>query len=178
VGRSPSTPEPLDALADFIRFVARRAVSPRQRRRLDAAVGSPVTGAELHALREVRQRDPATMTGLAERLGLDRTTVSRVVARLEELDLVTRAPDTRDRRKTWVSITATGHELLDRFDRASMQDFRVATARWSRDDRAELGRLLVRLQHDLGRLEFDDRGWAIGRRRAERPAGRTDGAGG
>jgi DNA-binding MarR family transcriptional regulator len=169
VRRTPTPePEPLDVVADFMVFVARSALSQRQRQRLDAAAASPVTGAELNALRAVRRPDPVTMTALAERLGLDRTTVSRLVARLEELELVTRTTDAADRRKTWVSVAPSGQELLDRFDRVSMQDFRVATASWSPADRQALATLLSRLQHDLERLEFDDRGWAVGQRPDDR----------
>lgn len=164
VVRSAPSPEPLEVVADFIRFVARSAVSQRQRQRLAAAVTSPATGAELDALRAVRQRGPVTMTALAERLGLDRTTVSRVVGRLEELELVARTTDADDRRKTWVTVAPAGEELLERFDQVSMQDFRVATARWSGADLQALATLLMRLRHDLERLEFDDRGWAIGLR--------------
>lgn len=156
------TPEPLAVVADFIRFVARSALSQRQRQRLAAAVASPATGAELDALRVVCQRGPVTMTALAERLVLDRTTVSRVVGRLEELELVARTTDAADRRRTWVSVAPAGQELLDRFDRVSRQDYRVATAGWAPADRQALADLLARLQHDLERLEFDDRGWAIG----------------
>jgi DNA-binding MarR family transcriptional regulator len=161
---SPPSPQPLEVVAGFIRFVSRRAVGQRQRQRLAAAVTSPATGAELDALQAVHRLAPVTMTALAERLGLDRTTVSRVVGRLEELGLVTRMTDAVDRRKTLVTVAPAGRQLLDRLDRVSVQDFRVATACWSPDDRTALATLLSRLQHDLERLEFDDRGWATGLR--------------
>jgi DNA-binding MarR family transcriptional regulator len=162
VGSRSLNPDPLATVAEFIHFVAKSAVGRRQRHRLSAAVRSPVTGAELAALRTVREHNPVTTTALASRQHLDRTTVSRVVSRLEELDLIRRTSDVRDGRKTWISVAPKGRKLLDAFDRVSAQDYLVATEHWSAADRAMLGKLLNRLQYDLERLTFDERGWAVG----------------
>ena len=158
--RTRTDPVPIAAIADFIQFVARVATNQRQRQRLNTAAAAPATGAEIDALRCVRNHDPVTMTVLAARLGLDRTTVSRVVRRLEELELATRTVDETDLRRTWVSVAPAGRRLLDALDTVSTQDYIVATSEWSAADRAALGQLLVRLQRDLQRLRFDDTGRA------------------
>ena len=162
VRRKPPDPKPIAALADFVQFVGRSAVSQRQRQRLHGAVAAPVTAAELDGLRAVRKQDPVTMTALADRLSLDRTTVSRVVSRLEELELVTRTTDATDRRRTWVSVAPAGKDLLEALDQVSTQDYVVATSEWTAEERAVLGELLTRLRRDLQRLRFDADGWAIG----------------
>jgi len=160
VRRTRPDPAPIAAIADFVQFVARVATSQRQRQRLNTAAAAPATGAEIDALRCVRNHDPVTMTVLAERLGLDRTTVSRVVQRLEGLELASRTVDETDLRRTWVSVAPAGHRLLNALDKVSTQDYIVATSEWSDADRASLGQLLVRLQRDLQRLRFDATGRA------------------
>jgi len=100
------------------------------------------------------------MTTLAERLGLDRTTVSRVVRRLEELELVTRTVDQADLRRAWVSVAPAGRRLLTALDNVSTQDYIVATSEWTDADRAALAELLFRLKRDLQRLRFDENGRA------------------
>ena len=161
--RTRTAPAPIAsiaAIADFIQFVARSATSQRQRQRLNTAASAPATGAEIDALRCVRNHDPVTMTTLAERLGLDRTTVSRVVRRLEELELVTRTVDQADLRRAWVSVAPAGRRLLTALDNVSTQDYIVATSEWTDADRAALAELLVRLKRDLQRLRFDENGRA------------------
>jgi DNA-binding MarR family transcriptional regulator len=49
---------------------------------------------------------------LAAEIGLDRTTVSNVLTRLEERDLVTREVDSRDRRTKRASLTRAGKSIL------------------------------------------------------------------
>ena len=161
--RTRTAPAPIAsiaAIADFIQFVARSATSQRQRQRLNTAASAPATGAEIDALRCVRNHDPVTMTTLAERLGLDRTTVSRVVRRLEELELVTRTVDQADLRRAWVSVAPAGRRLLTALDNVSTQDYIVATSEWTDGDRAALAELLFRLKRDLQRLRFDENGRA------------------
>ena len=130
--------------------------------RLNTAVTAPATGAEVDALRAVRSHDAVTMTALAGRLGLDRTTVSRVVGRLEELGLVRRTADDADQRRSWVSVAPAGRRLLTALDQVSINDYVVATSEWSATERMDLGHQLARLKRDLQRLEFDADGRAIG----------------
>jgi DNA-binding MarR family transcriptional regulator len=53
-------------------------------------------------------------SALRRRLGVSRPTVSRMLASLEELGLVHREPDKRDRRQVSVSLTERGLELIRR----------------------------------------------------------------
>ena len=162
VPRSPADhPTELVQIAEFIEFVARQATGTRQRRRLASAVDAPVTMAELTALRAVHAHEPINVGDLAERLALDRTTVSRNAARLEELGLVARTGDETDRRRSWLTLAPAGRAVLDRLQAVSLNDFDVATAGWSDDDRRALAGLLDRLRTGLSQLEFDPSGWAV-----------------
>jgi DNA-binding MarR family transcriptional regulator len=51
---------------------------------------------------------PHTVRGLAERLNVAKPAITRALDRLEQFDLVRRAPDPRDRRSVLVSRTAPG----------------------------------------------------------------------
>jgi DNA-binding MarR family transcriptional regulator len=46
--------------------------------------------------------------------GVQPPTMTRIVAALAEMGLVTRVPDVADRRVAWVSLTAEGKRLLER----------------------------------------------------------------
>src|SRR3954463_8680666 len=56
---------------------------------------------------------PLTPSELAHRERIQRPTATRVLARLEEAGLVTRAADPADRRSSLVATTQQGHALLD-----------------------------------------------------------------
>jgi DNA-binding MarR family transcriptional regulator len=58
---------------------------------------------------------------LRRRLGVSRPTVSRMLASLEELGLVTRKPDENDRRQVFVALTLAGRRLLRRAKRTFIE---------------------------------------------------------
>jgi len=69
----------------------------------------------LHALKG--RRDGMNQARLQRCLGVTRATVSRMLLSLEELGLVTRVPDRRDRRCKVVTLTAPGRDRLQRAHR-------------------------------------------------------------
>ncbi len=54
------------------------------------------------------EEDEHTVRGLAERLNVAKPAITRALDRLEQFDLVRRAPDPRDRRSILVARTAPG----------------------------------------------------------------------
>jgi len=66
------------------------------------------------ALGTIEREGPLTPSALAERERIQRPTATRVVARLEEMQLVTRTADPSDRRVAHVAITPAGSALLTR----------------------------------------------------------------
>ena len=90
----------------------RHAVTRTARRlRQEAPVGlTPSQGA---ALSTVEQHGPLTPSELAQRERVQRPTVARMLASLEERGLVQRAPDPADRRSALISLTPAGRALLD-----------------------------------------------------------------
>src|ERR1700724_1153447 len=66
----------------------------------------------------VQRRGPIGVVDLAGRVGRDYTTVSRQVAKLEELGLVRRQPGAADRRVRETVVTPNGKSMTDAVDRA------------------------------------------------------------
>ena len=85
----------------------------RMARRLRQEAGAELSPSQTAALATIERHGPLTPSELAERERVQRPTVTRVLARLEEAGLVERAADPQDRRCSLVSISAEGRELLD-----------------------------------------------------------------
>ncbi len=66
------------------------------------------------ALATVEREGPLTPSALADLEGIQRPTATRVLARLETAELVTRTADPGDRRVAHVAITPAGRALLKR----------------------------------------------------------------
>jgi DNA-binding MarR family transcriptional regulator len=96
-------------------------------------------------------REPARISQLAERIGLDISTTSRKVAELETAGLVVRTHDPGDRRAAVVSTTERGDDLVARVREARNRAFGQMLAGWGAADRARLADLLERLVEDIER---------------------------
>jgi len=81
-------------------------------RRLRQEAGAELSPSQTAALATIERHGPLTPSELAERERVQRPTVTRVLARLEEAGLVERAADPQDRRCSLVSISAEGSALL------------------------------------------------------------------
>jgi DNA-binding MarR family transcriptional regulator len=87
----------------------------RLRQEAAAAEGDGVLSPTLTAaLATVEVHGPLTPSELAQRERVRRPTATRIVARLEELGLITRTPDPEDGRACLVAATAEGRALLKR----------------------------------------------------------------
>lgn len=92
---------------------------------------------------------PARAADIAERSGLDKSTVSRQLARLEELGLVERVVDPSDGRARLVQLTDAGTERLHAVREQRRQELRERFTTWSTADLREFGRLLAQLNETL-----------------------------
>ena len=72
--------------------------------------GQPVAVAEAHALLELSREPGLSQKGLAARLRLEKSTVSRIVTLLERRGWVDRRRDSVDTRIVRVHLTRDGHE--------------------------------------------------------------------
>jgi DNA-binding MarR family transcriptional regulator len=89
-----------------------RLAIARSARRLRQEAGTQLSPSLTAALATVEAHGPLTPSELAARERVQRPTVTRIAARLEELGLVSRAADPADRRSALITITPAGRELL------------------------------------------------------------------
>lgn len=92
---------------------------------------------------------PIGVVELADRAGRDYTTVSRQVAKLEELGLAQRQKNAKDKRVNEAVITAAGKAMTDKIDAARAQIYQNLFANWPDEERAELARLLQKFVGDF-----------------------------
>jgi DNA-binding MarR family transcriptional regulator len=91
-----------------------RVVIARTARRLRQESGVDLSPSLTAALGSIERRGPITPSELAAVERIQRPTATRVIARLEDAGLVTRAADPADGRSSLVSITGEGEALLER----------------------------------------------------------------
>ena len=91
-----------------------RVVIARTARRLRQESGVDLSPSLTAALGTVERKGPITPSELAACERVRRPTATRLIARLEEAELVTRAADPTDGRSSLVSITTDGEKLLKR----------------------------------------------------------------
>ncbi|RRR98555.1 MarR family winged helix-turn-helix transcriptional regulator [Glycomyces terrestris] len=82
-------------------------------------------------------------------LGIDPSTVTKMLQRLERQGLVERREDPVDRRVSVVAITASGRELLDSIEDSWRRLDEITCAGFEADDRDRLASLLGRLEDNL-----------------------------
>lgn len=104
---------------------------------LDAAglpPGITVTVSESIALRHLRH-EPLSQHDLGEFLGLEKSTVSRLVDGLGAKGWVTRAPDPENRRVRIVALSDAGTEVADHIDGAMHRVHEGMVERLTTDER-------------------------------------------
>lgn len=88
---------------------------------------------------------PSNMLGLGAELRLVKSTMTGVVARMENAGWIQRAADPRDRRNTVLTLTAEGAELAAQFEDEMGHRMLELLAPLDGVDRATLGALLSRV---------------------------------
>jgi DNA-binding MarR family transcriptional regulator len=78
-----------------------------------------IQGRELAVLLVVSGREPASQQQVAQRMGVDRTTMVALLDTLEGKGLVSRHPHADDRRRNVVELTSTGRDIMSRASQAS-----------------------------------------------------------
>lgn len=99
----------------------------------------------------VERKGPIGVVDLAARVGRDYTTVSRQVARLEELGLVERRAGSADKRVREAIITPRGKSATDALDAARETMALGLFHEWSRQDLDELVRLMGKLAEGMAK---------------------------
>lgn len=85
------------------------------------------------------------MAELADYLGLERQTMSGLIARAEKKGLVARAPNAEDGRATDVFLTSEGAKLVKRLHAQTQQALAPLTEQLNASDQRQLQELLQRM---------------------------------
>ena len=133
------------ALLDLIGVLNR----PQPDEALIREAGIALDRALFPLLVRIERRGPIGVVDLADLAGRDHTTVSRQVAKLESLGLVTRRPGQADRRVREAVVTEKGLAMTQALDQARERVAAPILSRWSEADLADLARLLRKLADDM-----------------------------
>ena len=104
----------LDTDAGVIDVTRLRVAIARLSRRLRRHELAGLTPTQLAALSTVERSGPLRLGDLAAAEGIAPSTLTRLVAVLEELGYVQRCADPKDARASTLAITPKGHETLER----------------------------------------------------------------
>lgn len=135
----------LDLLAAALIDLTGALNSPRQDEVLLREAGVTLDRALFPLLVRIARAGSVGIVELADRVGRDHSTISRQVAKLEQLGLVARQAASGDRRVREARITGEGERLVAAIAAARRRLLDRLLAEWSGEDRRSLARLNRRL---------------------------------
>lgn len=104
-----STADPHEVLAYLLKHANMQLTAST-----DAALAPlGIDGKDFGALRVVAGREPTSQLQVAQRLGIDRTTMVALLDVLERKGIVVRRPDPADRRRNNVELTDRGRQTFE-----------------------------------------------------------------
>ncbi len=111
----------------------------------EVAAAHSVSVTQCLALRLLAQESPLTVNDLAARLYLDKSTASRVAARLETKGYLVRTRDPGDGRIVWLQPTPIGERLRVRIEDRMASRYAELLADFDPEVRSVMTRMLARL---------------------------------
>jgi DNA-binding MarR family transcriptional regulator len=134
-----------NTLIDLVGFMNR----PQRDTALIQEAGISLDRALFPLLMGIQRHGPVGIVELAELAGRDYTTVSRQVAKLESLGLITRQSSKTDKRIRAAVISAKGRAMAAALDQARERLATEVLANWTKKDLQDLVRLMRRFADDL-----------------------------
>lgn len=109
----------------------------------------PLESAQIPVFLRCAHQPGITQEEIAEITGLDKATVARTAAALEERGILRRSPDPADRRVNRLTLTAAGGELLGPVEEIADEMHSALYQGLSRPEQDEACRLLVKMCDNL-----------------------------
>lgn len=138
-------PHDLDLLATSLLQLVGMLNSPRQDDVLLREAGVTLDRALFPLLARIGMAGSIGVVDLAEQVGRDHSTISRQVAKLEALGLVTRQDAAHDRRIVEARTTRAGKRLVGAITRARRRLLQQLLAGWTPAECRDFARLSLRL---------------------------------
>lgn len=124
---------------------------PRRDDRLIEEAGIPLDRALFPLLARIWRFGPIGVVELADRTGRDHTTISRQMAKLEELGLIERHPSAKDRRVREATVSDKGGAMIAALNAARERLANRILVSWTDEELDQLRKLLRRFADDLMR---------------------------
>ncbi|GEL98069.1 MarR family winged helix-turn-helix transcriptional regulator [Cellulomonas terrae] len=144
-----STTFPRDDLRRFIQQIVRSSGFLESVQRPHEHAGIRLSVSETFALGELVEAGALSQQELAARLGLEKSTVSRLAAGMVDRGWLSRERDPDDRRLYRLQLTAAGQDVADRVGTELSEHHGRLLARLSPDERHALGVGLGALVREL-----------------------------
>lgn len=143
-------PDPLvDSLDRSIRRMRRVMLRPMAALVPVPALGRQLDVSKIFACDTVAEllatRESVSVKDVAAALQLEHSTVSRLLGEVEAEGLLARAQDPADRRRTIVTLTDLGQQVVAQATLTTRQFTKMLLADWPREDVEDLQRLLGKL---------------------------------
>lgn len=119
--------------------------SPQPESQVMRKAGISLDRALFPLLVRIGMQGPVGVVKLAELVGRDHSTVSRQVAKLEEIGLVIRQPGQRDQRIREARITDEGQRIIEALSQVRDAIVDEALKDWTMEDKQQLASLMRRL---------------------------------
>ncbi len=81
---------------------------------------------QCHTIMEIGLADALSVNELAEKMNLDKSTVSRQVEKLVQEDIINRITSPKDRRRVHISLTSKGKQMYKTMNQSMNEQFQTA----------------------------------------------------
>jgi DNA-binding MarR family transcriptional regulator len=114
-----------------------------------AQVDKGLDGAAYALLVHLAGQEPMRAATLAEQIGLDKSTISRVLTKLSERGLIVQVPDPDDGRARLLALSELGKEKLSTIKQRRRDALRSRFDDWTSTELATFARQLAKLNGSL-----------------------------
>jgi DNA-binding MarR family transcriptional regulator len=141
--RGDTLDDTLNSVEHQISLFWRRARSVSQQ--LSRQVHPDMEPAAYGLLAVIRREGPIRLTDLAQNIGVGKPSVSRQIAFLESIGLVSKEADPLDGRAQSIRLTEKGEEKMHQVQDARRQDFRERLGEWPVEELQTLAEYMAKL---------------------------------
>lgn len=130
-----------ESLAKAIAIIHRSEITFKNKKLLETGLNI----GQLRYLWTLYKEDGISQESMAKRFMVDKASVTRHIKRLEELGMIRREIDAKDRRIQRIFVTETGFQMRDLIEEVTAEWSALLTANFSEKEKDDLMHLIGRL---------------------------------